>query len=325
VDVTDAMEEAAPRDSACDLCGGREFQTIGEFDRNGKRLRTVVCTRCGLDSHASIPGDRELAEYYRCCYRREYNNEDMPSDFRFLREWKRGRRRFELLEPFLDPSDVVFEVGTGMGCNLKHFELAGFSVSGIEPGEGFRRFAHEQLHLEIGGCVLADVPPQPRYDFVLLVHVLEHVNSPTRALQHIRRILKPGGRLYVEVPNLEAPHAAPRKLFHYAHIYNFTQTALGTTARAGGFTVDEILSDPRDKNLAMLLSVAENCTLEVVPKAHRDAIEATRRFNTVTYHLNGAYLRERWLSVRDVLINRFGAGREVSRILEALANTRSHA
>lgn len=317
------LEKAASRITACDLCGGASFQTIGEFDRNGNRLQTVVCRDCGLVSHASIPSDQELAEYYRYRYRQEYNNEYTPSAFRFLREWKRGRRRFERLEPFLNPSDAVFEVGAGMGCNLKHFELAGFDVSGIEPGDGFRHFACEQLHMKIDGRILDELPQMARYDFVLLVHVLEHFTSPTRALRHIRGILNPGGRLYVEVPNLEAPHAAPGKLFHYAHIYNFTRTALGTVARATGFTVDAILSDPREKNLAMLLSVSDSCALKISPRAHRDAVEATRRYNILTYHLNGTYLRERWLSIREVLMGRFGAGKEVSRILAALTKPRS--
>ena len=200
---------ATQRVDACDLCGRGDFELIGGFDRQGDPLRTLVCRHCGVVSHAVIPDDQELASYYRCCYRPEYNNEYMPSAFRFLREWKRGGRRFEILRPFCTASDRVFEVGTGMGCNLKHFELARFVVAGIEPGEGFRRFACERLQLPVEGGMLTDVAPLPRYDLVMLVQVLEHMNSPTRSLRHIRKLLNPGGRVYVEVPNLAAPHAAP--------------------------------------------------------------------------------------------------------------------
>jgi len=270
-----------------------------------------------LVSHASIPTDQELAAYYKRQYRKEYHDEYTPSAYRFLREWKRGRRRFEFLRPFLDPSDRVFEIGSGIGCNLKPFELAGFDVAGIEPGEGFRKFACEKLNLKIDGCVLAELPSEPRSDFVMLIHVLEHFNSPTSALRHIRGILNPGGRLYVEVPNLGAPHAAPGKLFHSAHIYNFTPAALATAARASGFEVQSILSKPRDKNLAMLLSVADDCKLSVTPDAYRNTVEAITRFNTVTYHLRWQYLRERVLSLRELFAGRFGAEKQAAKILES--------
>lgn len=317
--VSATVENKSNRIAACDLCGKVDFETVGERDRKGNEFRTVVCRNCGLVSHASIPSDQELADYYRRQYRKEYHDEYTPSAYRFLREWKRGRRRFELLQPFLDSSEQVLEIGSGIGCNLKPFELAGFDVAGIEPGEGFRKFAREKLRLQVDGCVLAEVPQEPRHDLVLLIHVLEHFNSPTAALRHIHGILNPGGRLYVEVPNLGAPHAAPGKLFHYAHIYNFTPTSLSTAAVATGFVVDAVLSNPREKNLAMLLSATDCCKLEVASNAYRDTVEAITRFNTVTYHLRWQYLRERLLSIGDLLTGRIGAQRQVARILDASA------
>ncbi|MFO7904196.1 MAG: class I SAM-dependent methyltransferase [Pirellulaceae bacterium] len=312
----DGFGDTARQAGPCDLCGGTDFEPIGELDREGNPLRTLVCRRCGLVSHADIPTDEELADYYRRRYREDYNNEFMPSPFRFLREWKRGRRRFEMLEPFLPSSARIFEIGAGMGCNLKHFELAGFEVDGIEPGQGFRRFAREKLHLRVGGCMLTDIPPAPRYDFILLVQVLEHMNSPTRALRRARGLLRPGGRLYVEVPNLAGPHAAPGKLFHYAHIHNFTPASLSTAASATGFVVDTVFSAPRGKNLEILLSTSDSCEPRVAPDAYRHAVESVTRFNRLTYHLRRAYLRERMVSLGDLLIGRFRPRKQVARILD---------
>ncbi|MFW6169774.1 MAG: class I SAM-dependent methyltransferase [Planctomycetota bacterium] len=301
--------------AACDLCGLSDYERIGELDRLGNPLRTLVCRHCGLVSHADIPSDQELADYYRRDYREDYNNEFMPSSFRFVREWKRGRRRFEMLHPFLASSARVFEIGTGTGCNLKHFELGGFEVAGVEPGDGFRRFAQEKLQLRVEGCMLMDIPRVPRYDFILLVHVLEHMKSPTRALRHVRGLLQPGGRLYVEVPNFAGPHAAPGKLFHYAHIYNFTPVCLATAAGATGFVVDKVFSAPREKNLKVLLSATDSYTLRVVPGAYRHAVESVTRFNRLTYHLRWEYLRDRLVSLGRLLIGRVRSRKEVARIL----------
>jgi hypothetical protein len=82
--------------------------------------------------------------------------------------------------------------------------------------------------------------------------------------------------------------------------------------------VDKVLSDPREKNLVMLLSAVDCCKLEVSPDAYRNAVEAISRFNKVTYHVRWQYLRERLLSVRDLLTGRFGAQKQVARILGSL-------
>jgi hypothetical protein len=44
------------------------------------------------------------------------------------------------------------------------------------------------------------VPPLKQYDFVQVMHVLEHVGDPLATLRKASRFLKDGGLIYVEVP-----------------------------------------------------------------------------------------------------------------------------
>ena len=54
---------------SCDLCNGTEFQQIGDRDRDGNPLTTVMCSRCGLVRHAVVPSQQELLEFYSGGYR----------------------------------------------------------------------------------------------------------------------------------------------------------------------------------------------------------------------------------------------------------------
>ncbi len=57
---------------------------------------------------------------------------------------------------------------------------------------------------------LHDLPlPSACADTVVSLHVLEHVVSPVRVLQELRRVMKDDGRLFLAVPFLHEIHHAP--------------------------------------------------------------------------------------------------------------------
>jgi len=281
------------RKQPCDLCGGNRFEVVGKTDRHGDFLTTVVCRQCGLVSHGNIPTDNALALYYSKNYRRDYHGETTPSPHRVIRAWKNGQRLRQMLEPYLRPSDRVFEVGAGIGCTVKAFELAGYEASGVEPNEGFRGFSRDRLRSTVRSGCLDDVDLTKPHDLVLLIHVIEHFNRPSDSLRTIRQLIKPGGYLYVECPNVAAPHAAPGKLFHFAHVYNFTPRTLSMIARAGGFEVEKWFSAEQDKELRVLLKRVEEEQLEIDPQSYAATLEGLNRFSYFNYHFRLSYLLDR--------------------------------
>jgi len=52
------------------------------------------------------------------------------------------------------------------------------------------------------------------FDAVFSLDVLEHVNDPFRCAAEIRRVLKPGGYLYLDLPFLQAEHGYPHHYFN---------------------------------------------------------------------------------------------------------------
>lgn len=281
------------RDTACDLCGRHEVETVSNRDRRGNPLASVVCRHCGLVSHEPIPTDDELDEYYRRDYRRDYHGELTPSPHRVIRAWRNGGRLLARLGRFVEPGSDVFEVGAGIGCTVKRFELAGMNASGIEPNAGFQSYSRDRLCARVHAGRLTDATERAAYDLVLLIHVIEHFNSPRKALEHIHGLLRPHGLLYVECPNLFAPHAAPGKQFHFAHVHNFTPWTLAMLAESCGFIVRRRLSGQKDRDLAFVLERSDRPRLRVERISYLRSVEAIDRFNTLTYHLRGSYLAHR--------------------------------
>lgn len=302
--------------ATCDLCEQQQFDVLSRRDRQGRPLTTVVCRACGLVSHAHIPTASELAEYYTTTYRQEYHNEYQPSPHRIVREWKRGQILLEQLQSEIRPGERVFEVGSGMGCTVMNFALAGYDASGVEPGDGFRNFSVEKLHARVAAGFLSQLPRRQQYDAVLLVHVLEHLPTPTHALTQVRELLRSGGRLYVEVPNFACPHAAPGKQFHFAHIYNYTPATLRMLAAKVGFAIKHVYSAPFDRNICFLLEVAEPKRLRVEPQSYAQTLAAMRRYSTLTYHLRPSYLHYRTTTFWNQLTDHWQAKQKTQAILE---------
>jgi 2-polyprenyl-3-methyl-5-hydroxy-6-metoxy-1,4-benzoquinol methylase len=271
--------------------------------------------------HARVPTAAELADFYARHYRQDYHGETTPSARRVVRAWRNGERIYRQLAHYVKPGDRVFEVGAGIGCNVKVFQQQGCLASGIEPGEGFWQFSREKLRASIARCDLMQIAAEPRYELVLLVHVIEHLASPTESLTRIRKLLHPGGRLYVECPNLAAPFAVRSRLFHFAHIHNFTPRTLTMLAEECGFEVEARFGAADDPNLQMLLRRAGAGRLRIDPQSYPETLERLSRYNALTYHLRWNYLWPRCRKVLTYLDEQVLAGRRLRRILKRCAET----
>jgi SAM-dependent methyltransferase len=57
--------------------------------------------------------------------------------------------------------------------------------------------------------------PTDRFDCVICHQVLEHVTEPEAALRELHRVLKPGGKLVLNVPHLSRLHELPHDYYRY--------------------------------------------------------------------------------------------------------------
>ncbi|MFC1759441.1 methyltransferase domain-containing protein, partial [Planctomycetota bacterium] len=137
----------------------------------------------------------------------------------------------------------------------------------------------------------------------LLVHVIEHFSSPRAAIGQIRKLLRPGGQLYVECPNVGAPHAAPAKLFHFAHVHNFTPHTVQMMCESNGFKLKEKMASDDDRSVRLLFETSDVYDLHLIPGSYEAALDGIFRYNTLTYHLRPEYIKNRWRRITGFVSN----------------------
>lgn len=106
------------------------------------------------------------------------------------------------------PGAFVLDIGCGQGPALDWFSQHGFEIVGTSlcdaDIEVCRQKGHDVFKSDLN-FGLDEFPTM--FDLVWARHVLEHTVCPMWALAEFRRVLKPGGILYAEVP---APNTAAR-------------------------------------------------------------------------------------------------------------------
>jgi SAM-dependent methyltransferase len=107
----------------------------------------------------------------------------------------------------------------------------------LDAGAGHRPYRHLLRHTdyqscdflpvleEVGGntgidhtfyCDLENIPKaDTTYDVIICNQVLEHMKRPGRAISEFHRVLKPGGQLYVTVPQCFGVHMSPYNYFNF--------------------------------------------------------------------------------------------------------------
>jgi SAM-dependent methyltransferase len=213
--------------NACELCDGELFTRP-----INPPFSATQCNNCGfattiLDTPSSIAGLYPLEQRLKTYQRRR----------------KEFDRRFVQTLEFLRPSkpDAAFlEIGGNVGAFSAFIASKGYSVQGVEIQP---QLAEYQRKRGIR-CVesLDELPASNRYDYIVLMDVLEHIPNCKEFLESLRLFLRPQGRVFLQFPNhvsTEALTLGERWSWWEApdHLFHFTPRAVLEIAKLSGYTV----------------------------------------------------------------------------------------
>ncbi|MFC1904534.1 class I SAM-dependent methyltransferase [Chloroflexota bacterium] len=140
----------------------------------------------------------------------------------------------------------LLDVGCSTGNFLLSCKREGFQpVVGIEICKTRATFA-ARLGLTVFNCQLEEATlPDRSFDIITYLETLEHISTPVNELREAYRILRNGGIIVVEVPNvtfqlLKAKVSRLLHIGHYGlipdiHLVHFTERTIKTALAKAGF------------------------------------------------------------------------------------------
>lgn len=215
----------------CELCGSQSTSQL--FLKFGAPI--AQCNHCGLIFANPRLSKAEIMRRYSPEY---FWQEYLPSlgvhDGQFSLDYfdSRHATMLRLIAEQIAPPGKMLEIGTGAGFFLKAAQRAGWDVDGIEVSATAAEFANSRLNLRVNHQEAEELSyPEKSFDVVVMFEVIEHLFWPSRVLDSIHQVLRPGGLLVISTPNYNAlSHRALglswAVLSPAEHLYYFTEQTL---------------------------------------------------------------------------------------------------
>jgi SAM-dependent methyltransferase len=243
--------EPVGRDT-CAFCGSREYAPVniagprcltGDFGLTTGRIENVACLRCGLSWNRAMLGERQYAEFYAGYEKKTTSQGEDDLLFQASGEppvtLTADQVAFLGAHVEINGGGRILDVGCGKGAFLLAFLATspGWTGFGIDPSASAAALARATGRIEvIEGMLESGGDFGVHFDAIAIMHVLEHLVDPAAAIDRLFDLLRPGGSLFVEVPNVLDPNMF-YDLLLFEHAHHFNPDILSRMLRARGFEV----------------------------------------------------------------------------------------
>jgi len=137
----------------------------------------------------------------------------------------------------------LLDVGCSTGAFMAAAADEGFSVSGVELNADCAAYGRRHYGFDIRSGMFEDAAfSSGSFDVVTMFDVLEHSRDMAAMVSEARRVLRPGGLLVVQSPNLDSVMARVFRedwawLSPPDHLYHLTPGTMARLLEGGGFRI----------------------------------------------------------------------------------------
>lgn len=167
-------------------------------------------------------------------YKAMYELEENHAWFKVKREMI-----MDLFNKYCRKNSKILDVGCGTGVICKMFSKDN-DVTGLDISKEALRYARKRdknLKLVLGDAQNIGITKN-RFDVIIASDVIEHVNDDYKAIEHINKSLKKGGKVIITVPAFEFLWGKDDDMLE--HKRRYTKRHIKRLLRSTGFKIDFI-------------------------------------------------------------------------------------
>lgn len=184
---------------ACRLCGGiiRKKIIPDIFTVYNDSFTLQICENCSFVTIHPMPSDKTLQRYYDQNY---WHAEGKENDFITDTLYKlRMMNIVTAIQNQAQPDAKILDWGCGDGAFIRLLRAHGYRCFGIDA------YREELNSPYIRNATIDNTGfPEAHFDVITCLHVLEHVDNPLNSIEKALQLLKTGGLMIVEVPNIDS-------------------------------------------------------------------------------------------------------------------------
>lgn len=270
----------------CPLCGSNSATSILSVTGPDRYLNMIAkshetverfwarCDRCGHLHNSVRLTSAELRNLYDRFRDREWRQETPDQYFDRISslpaDQSENFQKVELILSLLgvlkvnDEKRLMIDIGCGGGVLIDMFQrrlASGWSFFGVEPTASFAELAGRRTGANVvNDSYRSGLFGKTQFDLATCCQVLEHLVNPREFLSHIRRDLRYGARLYLEVPDESDLQTLPNDhdRFMSQHVSYFGRSVLWKLMEEEGFTIKHsgVVKTVRGRNNLWFLAEA---------------------------------------------------------------------
>lgn len=253
-----------PPKFACQLCGHPTFKVVvrgktsrqqaaghGEISmeeyactsrHHGQFFQVVECAQCRLRTLFPLPETSAIEQAYTKVKDDEYVTIEPSRHIAF-------NKLLHRLQKFTHPPGKLLDVGCYTGVFPLAASHAGWDAFGIDPSQWATSIASQRLPGKIKqGYLAEDTFPAGSFDVVTSWDVIEHVTNPSKEIELMARLLRPGGWLFLSTMASEASIVkilgARWPWYMPMHLFYFTPKTLNAFIEEAGLDLHTIAPYP---------------------------------------------------------------------------------
>ena len=192
----------------CPCCGTpseKPYLRLKDEFLSKEEFTIFECENCGLLFTTPRPAPDVIGKYYQSD--EYYSHQENTKGFiPKIYERIKGINIRNKVKIALDgkPQGRLLDIGCGVGDFLCQVKKQNWEVVGIEPSDDAKNIAESRLGFRPLSPSESISLQSGSFDVITLWHVLEHVDDLKFQTSEISRLLKPGGRLIIALPNYQS-------------------------------------------------------------------------------------------------------------------------